>query len=225
MFKWLSLVALCCASMLPVSAQVASAEVSGTVTDPSGAGVANAKVIATNKATNVARETVTNPTGAYLINLLPPGDYTLTVEASGFRKLSQTGLTLQINQQAQLDLALQVGQVNETVEVTAAAPMLQSEASSLGTVVSEKLVNQLPLNGRNFIQLATLSPGVNGVGFGAGGSLVPTTSTVTRRFGAKHSTSCLRLILLSQNLVTGIGCLSALPSQKTSFWSMPLPVR
>jgi hypothetical protein len=86
------------------------------------------------------------------------------VEASGFRKLVQRGLTLQINQQAELNLTLQVGQIADTVEVTEQAPLLESESSSVGTVVNEKLVNQLPLNGRNFIQLATLSPGVNGVG-------------------------------------------------------------
>jgi len=80
----------------------------------------------------------------------------------GFRKLVQSGLSLQINQQARLDLTLQLGQVSETVEVTAQTPLLESESSSLGTVVNEQLVNQLPLNGRNFIQLATLSPGVNG---------------------------------------------------------------
>ncbi len=185
MSKWLFLVALSCAAILPAPAQVASAEVSGTVLDPTGAGVANAKVTATNKATNVVRETVTNPTGAYLINLLPPGDYVLAVEAPGFSKLSQSGLSLQINQQAQMDLTLKVGQVSEVLEVTAAAPMLQSEASSLGTVVSEKLVNQLPLNGRNFIQLATLSPGVNGVGFGAGGTIMSGTRPDDRRPGTE----------------------------------------
>ena len=85
------------------------------------------------------------------IPLLPPAEYVVTVEAPGFRKLVQKGLTLQINQQAQLDLTLQVGQVSDEVQVTAQAPQLETESSSVGTVVSEKLVNQLPLNGRNFI--------------------------------------------------------------------------
>ena len=185
MLKWLVLPALLCAAIFPANAQVASAEVSGTVLDPTGAGVANAKVTATNKATNVARETVTSSTGAYLINLLQPGEYALTVEAPGFRKLAQSGLVLQINQQAQMDLTLQIGQVSETLEVTGQAPLLQSEASSLGTVVSEKLVNQLPLNGRNFIQLATLSPGVNGVGFSASGTIMSGTRPDDRRPGTE----------------------------------------
>lgn len=112
--------------------------------------MANAKVTALNTQTNVARDTISDDRGNYAIMLLPPGEYQVSVEASGFRKLVQSGLTLVINQQARLDLTLQLEQISETVEVTAQAPLLQSESSSIGTVVNEKLVNQLPLNGRNF---------------------------------------------------------------------------
>ncbi len=161
--------------------QVASAELSGTVLDSSGAAVANAKVTATNIATNLTRDAAADTTGKYIITLLPPGDYTLSVEAPGFRKLVQSGITLQINQQAEVDLTLQLGQLSETVEVTGQAPLLESESSSLGTVVNQKLVNQLPLNGRNFIQLATLSPGVNGVGFSASGTIMSGTRPDDRR--------------------------------------------
>ena len=168
-----------------LSAQVTSSELRGSVLDNTGAAVANAKVTASNKATGVNYDTVSDSTGAYAITLLPPGDYQLTVEAAGFRKLSQSGLTLQINQQARVDLTLQLGQVSETIEVSAQAPLLQSESSSLGTVVSEKLVNQLPLNGRNFIQLAILSPGVNGVGFSAGGTIMSGTRPDDRRPGTE----------------------------------------
>ncbi len=174
-----------CAAAMPLAAQVASAEVGGTVLDQAGAAVANAKVTITNVATNLGREATTDTTGSYLVNLLPPGDYVVSVEAPGFRRLVQRGLTLQINQQAQLDLQLQLGQVSESVEVTAAAPLLQSEASSLGTVVNEQLVNQLPLNGRNFVQLATLSPGVTGVGFAAGGTIMSGTRPDDRRPGTE----------------------------------------
>jgi len=166
---------------LPGFGQVASAELSGTVLDSSGAAVASAKVMATNVATNLARDAASDTTGKYIITLLPPGDYTLSVEAAGFRKLVQSGITLQINQQAQVDLTLQLGQVSETVEVTGQAPLLESESSSLGTVVNQQLVNQLPLNGRNFIQLATLSPGVNGVGFSASGTIMSGTRPDDRR--------------------------------------------
>ena len=175
----------CLFSATFLQAQVATAELSGSVLDTSGAAVAQAKVTATSVATNLTHATASDSTGRYIITLLPPGDYTLTVEAPGFRKLLQTGLTLQINQQAELNLTLQVGQVSETLEVTAQAPLLETESSSLGTVVSEALVNQLPLNGRNFIQLATLSPGVNGVGFSASGTIMSGTRPDDRRPGTE----------------------------------------
>jgi hypothetical protein len=185
MSKLFLILALSCAVTLPVYSQVATAELSGAVTDTTGAAVANAKVTATNVATNVERSTTTGTTGSYLIPLLPPGDYVLSAEATGFRKAIQRGITLQINQQAQIDITLQLGQVSESVEVTAQAPLLQSESSSLGTVVSEKLVNQLPLNGRNFIQLATLSPGVTGVGYAATGTIMSGTRPDDRRPGTE----------------------------------------
>src|SRR3954454_584164 len=185
MSKLFLLFAFSFAVVFPLHGQVATAELSGTVTDSTGAAVPNAKVIATNVATNIERSTVTGSTGNYIVPLLQPGEYVLSVEASGFRKLVQRGISLQINQQAQIDLALQVGPVSESVEVTAQAPLLQSESSSLGTVVSEKLVNQLPLNGRNFIQLATLSPGVTGVGFAASGTIMSGTRPDDRRPGTE----------------------------------------
>ena len=185
MSKWVRFGAFFCILTLPAAAQVSSAEISGVVGDSSGAAVPNARITASNTATNLKRETVSDATGNYIITLLPPGDYTVTVEAPGFRKLLQSGLTLQINQQAKLDLTLQVGQVSEVLEVTASAPLLESESSSLGTVINEKLVTQLPLNGRNFIQLATLSPGVNGVGFSAGGTIMSGTRPDDRRPGTE----------------------------------------
>ena len=185
LLQWLFIGALIGAFTMPASGQVASAEIRGNILDSTGAAVANAKVVATNAQTNVSRETVSDGSGNYVITLLPPGDYVVSAEASGFRKLVQSGLSLQINQQARVDLSLELGKVSETVQVTAQAPLLQSEASSIGTVVSEKLVNQLPLNGRNFIQLATLSPGVNGVGFSAGGTIMSGTRPDDRRPGTE----------------------------------------
>jgi hypothetical protein len=167
------------------SAQVTSSELSGSVLDPSGAALVNAKVLATNTGTGRNHETVTNGNGSYILPLLPPGDYTVSAEAPGFKKTVQRGLTLQINQQANLDFKLEVGQVSDAVEVTATAPLLESESSSLGTVVNEQLVNQLPLNGRNFVQLATLSPGVNGVGFSASGTIMSGSRPDDRRPGTE----------------------------------------
>ena len=183
--KLFTVFALFSALCVPLSAQVASAELSGTVLDSTGAALPGAKVTATNVGTNVSHDAVSDGTGNYVIPLLQPGDYVVTVEASGFKKLVQKGLSLQVNQQAQLNLTLEIGQVSEEISVTAQAPQLQSEASSLGTVVSEKLVNQLPLNGRNFIQLAVLSPGVTGVGFAASGTIMSGTRPDDRRPGTE----------------------------------------
>ncbi|MEO8736168.1 MAG: TonB-dependent receptor [Edaphobacter sp.] len=173
--RWSKALCLASAMLLVCSrcpAQVASAELSGTIMDASGAVVPNAQVIANHIATNSAHSTVSGKSGEYVLAALPLGAYTVTVEAPGFRKLVQSGVVLQINQQAELNLTLQIGQASETVEVTGNPPLLQTQSSSLGTVVNEKLVNQLPLNGRNFVQLATLSPGVNGVGFSASGTIM-----------------------------------------------------
>src|SRR6202453_2899139 len=167
------------------SAQVASAELSGDVLDATGAAIPNATVTAVNVATSISRSTVSEKSGDYVITALPPGDYTLTVEAPGFRKLEQTGVSLQINQQARVDLTLQVGQTAETVSVTGHPPLLEAESSSVGTVVNQQLVNQLPLNGRNFVQLATLSPGVNGVGESASGTIMGGTRPDDRRPGSE----------------------------------------
>jgi hypothetical protein len=167
------------------SAQVASAELSGNVLDATGAAIPNATVTALNVATSISRSTVSEKSGDYVITALPPGDYTLTVEAPGFRKLEQTGVSLQINQQARVDLTLQVGQAAETVSVTGHPPLLEAESSSVGTVVNQQLVNQLPLNGRNFVQLATLSPGVNGVGESASGTIMGGTRPDDRRPGSE----------------------------------------
>ena len=136
----------------------------GNVLDASGAAVPNATVTATNVDTTIVHNTVSGKNGDYVLTDLPPGNYTLSVEAPGFRKLEQTGVSLQVNQQARVDLTLQVGQTAETVSVTGHPPLLENESSSVGTVINQQLVNELPLNGRNFVQLATLSPGVNGVG-------------------------------------------------------------
>jgi len=152
-------------------AQATTAELSGTVQDGSGAVVIGAQVTATNIATNITHNTLSEKNGEYVLTQLQPGDYTVSVEAKGFSKLVQTGLSLQVNQQARLDLIVKVGQQSETVEVTAHPPLLESDSSSVGTVIGQRSVNELPLNGRNFTQLATLSPGVTGVGQSATGTI------------------------------------------------------
>jgi Carboxypeptidase regulatory-like domain len=181
----LALFVFCAALTVPAFAQVSTSELSGSVTDPTGAAIPSARVTATNVATQVAHATTSDAAGHYILTLLPPGDYTVSVEAPGFQKVVQSGISLQIAQRARLDVVLQLGQVSQTLEVTAQAPLLQTESSTSGTVVNTQLVNQLPLNGRNFIQLATLSPGVNGVGYSASGTIMSGSRPDDRRPGTE----------------------------------------
>lgn len=171
MIKTLCVTLLLLTISLPCWSQATSAELSGTVQDASGAVIPDAVITATNAETNVPRATRSERNGDYVLTQLPPGEYTVSVEAKGFSKLLQRGLSLQVNQQARVNLTLTIGQQSETVQVTTRAPLLEAESSSIGTVVDQRLVNQLPLNGRNFTQLATLSPGVTGVGQSATGTI------------------------------------------------------
>jgi hypothetical protein len=166
-------------------AQATSAEISGSIADASGAVVPGVTVTATNVETSTAQSTKSETNGDYVLTNLRPGTYTLTAEAAGFSKLVQIGLHLQVNQQVRLDLTLKVGQASETVEVSTRAPLLESESSSIGTVVNQQMVNQLPLNGRNFTQLATLSPGVTGVGSSATGTIQSGTRPDDKRPGSE----------------------------------------
>ncbi|MBI3473603.1 MAG: TonB-dependent receptor [Candidatus Solibacter usitatus] len=164
-------ITLSLAMVAGVRAQVSTAELVGVVTDASGASITGAKVVLTNRETSQSREASTDQLGNYIFTLIPPGIYNLSVEAAGFKKFVQNDAQLQVNQRARIDFSLQVGQVSETVEVAAAAPLLESQSSSLGSVISERFVGELPLNGRNFVQLAILSPGVNGTGYSTSGTI------------------------------------------------------
>jgi hypothetical protein len=179
------LVLLCFIATLPVLAQTATAELSGNVTDSTGAVVANARITATNPSTGFSREVRTNQSGAYVFTILQPGVYNLAAEAPGFRKTVQNNIELQVNQRADVDIQMQLGQLTETVEVTGAAPLLEAESSTLGTVVNSQLTAELPLNGRNFVQLATLSPGVNGTGYSVSGTIMSGTRPDDRRPGTE----------------------------------------
>src|SRR3989442_1514847 len=142
--------------------QVDRGSIVGTVSDPSAANVQGAKVTVRNLATDQSVEVTTDTAGAYAANLLRPGTYSVTVERQGFKKAVNSSVEVGVNQVVRLDLNLQVGATTEVMEVTGAAPLLQTETSSLGTIETEKRISDLPLNGRNFIQLAYLGPGANG---------------------------------------------------------------
>jgi hypothetical protein len=141
-------------------AQQATANVNGVVKDQSGAAIANAQVELTNVNTGVVRKTATNTDGIYVFPSVVPGTYSMQASAPGFGAVSQPPVTLEVGQTATFDFQLKVGATTSNVTVSAAAPALETSTSELGTVVSPKQMNDLPLNGRNFTQLLTITPGV-----------------------------------------------------------------
>lgn len=142
-------------------AQAITAKVVGAVTDPSGAAVPGATVTVRNTATNLTRTASANETGSFEFSFLPVGQYGLTVESEGFQKAEVTSFNLAVDQVARVNVTLTIGEVSETVTVEAGTVALQTEDSSVGTVIDSKQVVELPLNGRSFVQLALLTPGVN----------------------------------------------------------------
>lgn len=143
---------------IPAAAQ-STGRIEGLVTDSSGAALPGVTVTATNLGTNAARFGVSNNDGQYAVSSLPVGDYRVQAELSGFRP-STTEATLTVGQVARIDLKLELG-IAETVVVTAQAPLVDKTTSQISTVITAEQVENLPLNGRNFTQLATLVPGVN----------------------------------------------------------------
>src|SRR5207249_1861354 len=169
---FLALGSLLFISSATASAQVTTADLVGTIKDSSGGVVPGVTVALTNEATGVSRSTTTTDGGAYIFTSLQPGRYRLTAELPGFRKVERTGVELQVNQRAQIDLDLEVGLVSESLLIEGKAPLLETQSSVLGSVIEEKQVQDLPLNGRNFVQLATLSTGVSGAGSGMRGTIM-----------------------------------------------------
>ncbi|HYP07167.1 MAG TPA: carboxypeptidase-like regulatory domain-containing protein [Bryobacteraceae bacterium] len=144
---------------LALHAQSATAQITGSVTDQSGAVIAGAVVTVLNQLTGTARTTTTSSNGDYVAPLLPVGVYSVTAERPGFRAAKRTDIQLNVNQVIRVDLQVSVGQVTETVEVAANAVAVDTETSSVGNVVTERQVTQLPLNGRNFLSLLFLGNG------------------------------------------------------------------
>ena len=137
----------------------ATGSFTGNVLDKSGSSVAGATVTATSQGTGVARESKTDEAGHYLIPLLPVGLYTLRVEFTGFAPVESKDLRLQVDEARELDFTLSPSTATSTVEVTASAVAVETTSPSLGQVITSQEVSQLPLNGRDFVQLATLTSG------------------------------------------------------------------
>jgi hypothetical protein len=136
-----------------------TAQVTGRISDQSGAVVPDAQVTITNQQTGLTRSSVSSSEGNYTLPLLPPGEYRLAVKKEGFKPVVRPDIVLNVEQVARLDFMLEAGAVTETVTITSDAPLLNSETSSVGQVVDNKTVVTLPLNGRNYTQLAVLMPG------------------------------------------------------------------
>src|SRR5688500_8484403 len=144
----------------PALAQQETATITGTIRDESGAVVPRAVIIVTNVLTNIPVRTEADDAGSYVVPSLRPGEYSVSAESSGFPKIVRTGITLQIAQVARIDITLQAGRLTETVEVVGATSLLDTQTSSRGLVIDQKKIVDLPLNGRDYNQLALLSPGV-----------------------------------------------------------------
>ncbi len=158
----LAALAFLAALLLPA---VASAQtnglISGTVTDKSGSAVAGAKVVIANVAGNLTRTTETNGEGVYVASALPSGSYNITVTAKGFQKFQAQGVVLEVAQKERVDVTLTVGTITEEVVVSGEnVAQVDTQSSEIGSTITGKQVQQLELNGRNFTQLVTLSPGV-----------------------------------------------------------------
>jgi carboxypeptidase family protein len=139
--------------------QEVTAAIVGTVTDPSGAPLRDAVVVATDTARGTALNSKTNDAGAYNITRVPVGTYTLKITAPGFQTSVHPAITLELNQTARIDMQMKIGAISETVEVTGAAPILKTETTTVDTVIDANTNDRLPLATRNYVQLTLLAPG------------------------------------------------------------------
>ena len=161
----LSLIAIFLCALLfsaPMGAQVQTADVVGTVTDSTGAVLPGATVTITNVETNIVQTTTSNATGDFIFTLLPAGNYSVKFESKGFKTYTATNIALSAGDRARVDAKMEVGEVSQSVEVSGnVAPALQTDSSNLGTLVTSQAVQDIPLNGRNFVKLVQLSAGVS----------------------------------------------------------------
>ena len=149
-----------------VSAQVSTGTISGIVQDPSGAVIAGAMVTVRNVDTGAVRTLTTDTGGRYLAPVLPTGNYEVTVQQSGFQTEVRSGINLTVGREEVINLALRVGQISDKVTITAEAPLVEATTSAMSSLVDERTIRDLPLNGRSYDRLAMLQPGVVTMGAG-----------------------------------------------------------
>ena len=167
---WAMVVAMALAVVSTAGSQTHLASVRGTVTDPTGASVAEASLAVVHAPTGVSRPATTGDNGTFVLTQLPPGDYRIEVTHSGY-KTHVSRATLQVNQSLRLDVSLEIGAITEQVIVTAPDAWLDLESAALATVIDHEQIVQLPLDGRNFLELALLAPGASPAAQGSAGSV------------------------------------------------------
>src|SRR5688500_18388652 len=140
-------------SALSLFGQAFTGTITGTVTDPNGGAIPGASVRARNEATNDTRQQTTSADGLYTFSQLPPGNYEVTVEMQGFRKAVQKAAELRVNQTLELNIAMQLGEVSQTVEVTAGVTLLDTQSANRAVTLDQRAVLDLPSNTRNPFQL------------------------------------------------------------------------
>ena len=144
-------------------AQEVTAAIVGTITDPSGSPVKGAAITATDTERGTVWTAETNDSGAYSLLRLPVGSYSVKVTSAGFQTAAQAPFTLVLNQTARIDVQMKVGKISETVEVTSAAPVLQTQSTEVSTLIDAQTNVSLPLASRNYLQLTLLAPGATNV--------------------------------------------------------------
>src|SRR6185503_13456497 len=142
-----------------IFAQTPSGEISGIVTDSSGSVLPGVRITLTNVATNGIRLAQTNESGLYVFPAVPSGTYTLKVELEGFSTAERSNVQVQVGSSNRFPFTLEIGQLTDVVQVVADTPVIQTENASIGTVIENRSIVELPLNGRNYLQLASLIPG------------------------------------------------------------------
>ena len=162
---WIRIILVAAVLVVPYATdlpgQTVTGQVHGSVVDPVGAAVPGSDVMLTNQGTGIEMSLKSDERGFFVFRNLQPGIYAIQVAAAGFKTAAVPGFPIEVNQTVTKAVTLEIGVVTETVEVVAGAEMVQQSSAELGEVISEAAVRDLPLNGRNFTQLMTLTPGGN----------------------------------------------------------------
>ncbi len=198
-FSWLLLL-VALLVLPPLYAQVATGDILGAVSDTTGAAIPNASVRIENTGTHALRSTQSGGDGSYTFTLLQPGTYKVTVSMAGFKSFVNPGLVLAAGDRARVDAPLQIGEMNQTVEVTAEPSALQTDSTNVGSSIEARAISDLPLNGRNVFGLVQVAPGVNA---GSPNSLTSGTRPDDRRQSSSVSANG-QYELLNNNLLDGL---------------------